>query len=79
MSRQFFRVKLSNIDQKLAINASDIRAVLPVGNEKYQIWLANDLEVSTEIGIRSAKLAGVTPLSKDSWEVHSTDLAELFK
>jgi hypothetical protein len=79
MARQFFRVKLNAIDKTLAINASDIRAILPLGEDKYQIWLASDFTVSAELGKRLSKLAGVTPLGKDSWEVHSSDLAELFK
>jgi hypothetical protein len=78
MSRQFLRVKLSSLDQQLAINASDIRAVLPLGGDRYQIWLSSDFEISSEIGKRLSKLAGVTTLSKDSWEVHSSDLADLF-
>jgi hypothetical protein len=79
MPRPFLRVKLTILEEYLAINASYIRAVLPLGNDQYQIWLASGLEIPEEIGKRLAKLAGVTALGKDSWEVHSLDLAELFE
>ena len=79
MNRQFFRVKFATLDQELAINVLHIRAVLPVKEGKYHIWLDTDLNISSEIGKRVAKLGGVLPVSKDCWEVQSTDLSELFK
>lgn len=79
MARQFFRVKLSVLDHVLALNSNDIRAVVSLGKGKFAIWLSRDFEVSAELGKRLAQLGGVTPLSKDCWEVESSDLAELFK
>ena len=78
MARQFFRVRLAIVDQQLAINASFIHAVLPMGKDKYRLWLAGEFEIPAEAGKRDPKLAGVTPLSKDWLEVKSSDLAELF-
>lgn len=79
MARQFFRVKFNTLEKMLAINASDIRAVLQLEGDKYQIWLASDLEIPADTGKRDPMLAGVTPLSKHTWQVSSSDLAELFK
>jgi hypothetical protein len=79
MSTKFYRVKMHSLDKEIAINASDIRAVLPLGDDKYHIWLSDDLEITEELGKRLSKLAGVTPLKKDTWEVSSTELNELFK
>jgi hypothetical protein len=78
MARQFYRVKFATIDQHVAINASFIRAILPLGKDKYRIWLAGEIEIPAEASKRDPKLAGVTALSKDWWEVKSSDLAELF-
>jgi hypothetical protein len=61
MARQFFRVKFATLDQMLAINASQIRAVLPLGEDKYRIWLAGGLEIPADTGKRDPKLAGVRP------------------
>ncbi len=79
MTRPFFRLKLATLDQTLAINASHIRAVLPLKDGKYQVWFVSNLVIPPELGKRIAKLGGVTPVSKDCWEVESSDLAELFK
>jgi hypothetical protein len=78
MARQFYRVKFATIDQQLAINSSFIRAVLPLRKDKYRLWLAAEFEILAEASKRDPKLAGVTPLSKDWWEVKSSDLAQLF-
>lgn len=79
MPPKFYRVKIASLDKEFAINSSDIRAVLPLGDNKYHIWLSGDIEITEELGKRLSKLAGVTPLKKDTWEVKSSDLDELFK
>lgn len=79
MIPKFYRVKINSLDKEIAINASDIRAVLPLGENNFHIWLSNDLEITEELGNRLSKLAGVTPLKKGTWEVSSSELNELFK
>jgi len=79
MARQFYHIKLATLDETLAINVSAIKAILPLEDDKYRIWLFSDFEISSEAGNRLSTLGGVLPISKDCWDVHSSDLAEVFK
>lgn len=76
---KFYVVKVSLLDQEIAINESAIVAVLPTGEPKaYRIWLNETLTLRQDIASRVANLGGVTPISQDWWDVTSEQLGEIF-
>lgn len=75
----FYRMKLAVLDQEIAINADELRAVLPaeeVGS--YHVWLVHPLEIQDEVAKRVLTLGGVLPVNQNVWKVSSTDLEGLF-
>jgi hypothetical protein len=77
--KKFYRMKLALLNREIAVNEDSIRAVLPTDEaDTYRAWLTSDLSVTADIAQRIANLGGVTPITQDWWDVHSTDLKSLF-
>lgn len=77
---KFYVVKVTLLDQEIAINERSIVAVLPTGEpQAYRIWLRETLTLREDIAKRVAKLAGVTPISQDWWDVTSDQLEAIFQ
>jgi hypothetical protein len=76
--RTFYVVQIGSTGVDFAVNVAHLRAIVPLGGNRFHIWLSGDLDIPARVGNRLSKLAGVTPLSKDGWEVASNELGEIF-
>lgn len=74
----FYRMKLAVLDQEIAINANELRAVLPAEEDgSYHVWLVHPLELQDEVAKRVLTLGGVLPVNQAVWKVTSTELKAL--
>ncbi len=78
-TRQFYIVQIGASRNSVALSARHLRAIVPLGGERFHIWLDGDVDIPERVGDRLTMLAGFTPLSKVGWEVSSTQLGEIFE
>lgn len=77
MLKQFVKLQLSVVEPPLYVNVADIRAVLPLGGDKYQVWFLQGFTIPETLLRRENRAEGAASLTQDSWEACSTDMAEL--
>lgn len=76
---KFYRMNFPILGCEVAVNENSIRAVVPTDEaDSYRVWLTGEMNVTDDIAQRIVKLAGIRSVSKDWWDVKSTDLKVLF-
>jgi hypothetical protein len=71
-------VKIMSPDKNITISPGENCEVLPLGADKYVIFLTGNLENSEDFGKQISRLEGATLLNDHTWEVGPSDLLELF-